>query len=205
MTTIAEVAIVLLSVIYAIGSSFTILIAWEIAALTYLIVGYILVRTRSRREPKQTRPGRVGTLDTLSWVLPVAASVTGINAAVTVIVTRWQSTIPDEQRFAFAIVGALGIIISWHLLHTGFAQMYESKQMQDPDSPGIAFPNTPSPIFADFLYFAFTVGTSFASSDSVVLTTRMRWLVLGHSVVSFFYNALVVAIAFQVLQQIGSG
>jgi uncharacterized membrane protein len=32
----------------------------------------------------------------------------------------------------------------------------------------------------------------------------MRWTVVVHSVLSFFYNALVVAIAFQVLQRLAS-
>ncbi|MFN8127151.1 MAG: DUF1345 domain-containing protein [Candidatus Nanopelagicales bacterium] len=71
-----------------------------------------------------------------------------------------------------------------------------------PRQPGLEFPRTDTPGLADYLYFAFTVGTSFATSGTSVTTVRMRWLVLLHSVVSFFYNALVVAVAIQIIQQI---
>ena len=100
------------------------------------------------------------------------------------------------------MLAAIGIILSWHLLHTGFAQVYETLQHRDPEHPALEFPRTTHPGLADFLYFAFTIGTSFATSDATVATVRMRWLVLTHSIVSFFYNALVVAVAIQVIQQI---
>lgn len=47
--------------------------------------------------------------------------------------------------------------------------------------------------------FSFTMGTSFATS---VRTPPIRRIVLVHSVVAFFFNALVVAVAIQVLQDI---
>lgn len=43
------------------------------------------------------------------------------------------------------------------------------------------------------------MGTSFATS---VRTPPIRRIVLVHSVVAFFFNALVVAVAIQVLQDI---
>ena len=39
------------------------------------------------------------------------------------------------------------------------------------------------------------VGTAFSVSDVLVTTARMRWHVLVHSIISFFYNAAVVAFA----------
>ena len=98
----------------------------------------------------------------------------------------------------------MGIILSWHLFHIGFAQIYENSQDRVPGEPCLVFPTQPSPTFIDFLYFSFTIGTSFATSDTTVRTGRMRWTVMLHSVLSFFYNALVVAIAFQVLQRLAS-
>lgn len=74
-----------------------------------------------------------------------------------------------------------------------------------PRRPNIAFPKRTVPFFSDFLYFSFTIGTAFATSDARVETSRSRWIVMMHSVVSFLYNALVVAVAFQILQQIIRG
>jgi uncharacterized membrane protein len=52
-----------------------------------------------------------------------------------------------------------------------------------------------SPAYLDFLYFAFTIAVSFAVSDVIVTRREVRWQVTVHSVVSFFYNAAVIALA----------
>jgi uncharacterized membrane protein len=51
----------------------------------------------------------------------------------------------------------------------------------------------------DFLYFSFTLGTSFAASDVTVTSQAMRWHVMVHSILSFFYNTVVLAVAFGIL------
>lgn len=56
----------------------------------------------------------------------------------------------------------------------------------------------------DLLFFAFGIGTSFSSSGATVLSRQFRAVVLIHMVVSFFYNALVVAVAIQILQKLAA-
>jgi uncharacterized membrane protein len=58
---------------------------------------------------------------------------------------------------------------------------------------GLTFPGEQSPKQRDFAYFAFTVGTSFAVSDVDVTDGRMRQAVLGHEILSFFYNTSILA------------
>ena len=77
--------------------------------------------------------------------------------------------------------------------------MYEATDIAS-DQDAITFPGNDRPVFLNYLYFSFTIGTSFATSDATLKTLPARRLVLIHGVVSFFYNALVVAVAFQVLQ-----
>lgn len=135
-------------------------------------------------------------------MLPLAASLVGISSAIRVLVVRALRESGQDQDVVLAVAASLAIIISWHLLHTGFAQIYETSVARRPSEPGLTFPSNPVPAYADFLNFSFTIGTSFATSDITVNTSRIRWTVLIHSITSFFYNALVVAVAFQVLQQL---
>lgn len=200
IATLGELAIIALSVAAIIQQSIFALIVWEVAAVVYLAAGFVVARVQSARPASLT--GRVGVLDTFSWALPLAASGVGINAAVIVLSQRaWEDGVTDERLNA-AILGASAILVSWLLLHAGFAQVYETVWDRDPAKPGLRFPETTTPAFADFIYFSYTMGTSFAASDVTVVSTRLRWIVTAHSIVSFLYNALVVAIAFQVLQQI---
>ena len=200
LVTALEALTALVALVYVVSGDVVMLIVWEAIAAGYLLGGLALTWYRSVHG-RQTPP-RTGVLDALSWIFPLVASLVGVNAALLAITVRAPV---DGSRAGYTftgVVAAVGIILSWQLLHTGFAQIYESMQHRHPRQPGLEFPRTDTPGLADYLYFAFTVGTSFATSDTSVTTVRTRWVVLLHSVVSFFYNALVVAVAIQIIQQI---
>lgn len=198
LTTAVEGLIVALSISHVLLGGLPLLALWEAVAVTYLVAGFIVIRRRTLRSDSSER-GRSGVLDTLSWVLPLTASVTGVNAAV-VVLAQTEPSAPTTERVLLATAGALGIVVSWHLLHVGFAQVHESAYQRGPGHDGLVFPGTAKPTSADFVYFAFTIGTAFATSDVEVTSSRGRLLVTIHSIVSFLFNALVVAVAYQVLQ-----
>jgi uncharacterized membrane protein len=60
--------------------------------------------------------------------------------------------------------------------------------------PPMRFPATPNPGLLDFVYFAFMTGTSFTPND-VETTTRIRWTVIWHSVLSYFFNGFIIVLA----------
>lgn len=198
ITTGVEGLIVVLSVSHVLVGGLTLLALWETVALAYLVVGFIVTRHRSSL-PGVPHRGRLGLLDTLSWVLPVTAGLTGVNAAV-VVLAQTKPSAPTTERVLLATAGAVGIVVSWHMLHVGFAQVHEAVYERGAGRGGLVFPGTSEPTQVEFLYFAFTIGTAFATSDVDVTSTPARWAVTVHSVVSFLFNALVVAVAYQVLQ-----
>jgi uncharacterized membrane protein len=203
LVTGVEVLLLMTSAAYVVTAGTALLFAWEAFAAVYLIGIFTVARRTSLDESSASIRDRVGALDTLSWVLPLGSSVVGISSAV--LVLSGYGSGDDPNTVLIAAAGSVGIILSWLLLHIGFAQVYESSYESDPDGPNIAFPKRTVPFFSDFLYFSFTIGTAFATSDARVETSRSRWIVMWHSIVSFLYNALVVAVAFQILQQIVRG
>ncbi len=64
----------------------------------------------------------------------------------------------------------------------------------DAPPPPFRFPATPNPGLLDFVYLSFMVGTSFTPND-VETTTRVRWTVTWHSVLSFFFNGFIIVLA----------
>jgi uncharacterized membrane protein len=84
------------------------------------------------------------------------------------------------------------------LLHVGYARFYAAWDRAH-DRDGFAFPRTAVAAFPDYLYFAVSVGTTFAASDVDVCRRRLRWHVTVHSVASFLYNAIVLAVGVGVL------
>ncbi len=95
---------------------------------------------------------------------------------------------------SLAFMAALGVISAWGVLHTSYTLHYAYLYYRSEESVGgLAFPGEPSPKQLDFAYFAFTIGTSFAVSDVNVTDSAMRRAVLGHQILSFFYNTSILA------------
>ncbi len=64
---------------------------------------------------------------------------------------------------------------------------------------GIEFPGTKSPDYADFAYFAFTLGMTFQTSDVQITAPDVRRLVLVHGLVAFAFNIGVIAFTINAL------
>lgn len=202
LATAADFVLVTTAVVSVVHTTLTTLIVWEVAAVAYLIGAGFALRHLTVHNLSDNR---VGALDTLSWVFPLAASLAGANAAMIALVGQSVDGAGDDLT-TIAIVGIIGIPLSWLLLHIGFANIYSSAyERAGADANALQFPDQPDPGAVEFGYFAVTIGATFATSDVEVRTRRMRLLVATHCVLSFFYNALVVAAAFQVLQRLAGG
>lgn len=80
-----------------------------------------------------------------------------------------------------------------------YAHLHYSVREGQDHHGGFDFPGTPVPDFWDFIYFALTAGMSFAASDVNVTSTRVRRVVVLHSLLSFVFNIGVLAFIINVL------
>ena len=113
---------------------------------------------------------------------------------------------PDTLRLALAV---LSVPLGWITLHTvmafHYAHIFYSRHVakKSADNGGLAFPDCSEPHGWDFLYFSFVIGMTAQVSDVQVQTTALRRLSLGHSVVSFFYNTVILAVAVNIVVSLG--
>jgi uncharacterized membrane protein len=214
---IAELGLIALGLGFAFfsttaGGDLAFLLGWDLLVVCYLGIGFAVVRRR-RRRPDPVRPGgslgrQLLTGVRLSFGLTIAASVFGMSSADSVLSYGRHA----DYGQAIRLFGGIAIVTAWVLLHAGYARFYARRyfEPEDPGGPGdlasgpsvgggLDFPHCAAPMSTDFLYFSFTVGTSFAVSDVSVTTQAMRWHVMVHSVLSFFYNAVVLAVALGIL------
>jgi uncharacterized membrane protein len=102
----------------------------------------------------------------------------------------------EAWPLALAIIGAP---LGWLVLHTVMAFHYaDLHYFQDGDGdpgPDLDFPGRGDPGPWDFLYFSFVIGMTAQVSDVAVKRCAMRRAVLLHSIVSFFFNTVFIAMA----------
>ena len=104
------------------------------------------------------------------------------------------------SRIFNTIVSLSQILISWILLHTIFtiryAHLYHDHNKLKTGSMvgGIKFPGKEEPDYIDFAYFSFVIGMTFQVSDIQVTSKVIRKFVLLHSIISFMFNTIIVAL-----------
>ncbi|MGK9146416.1 DUF1345 domain-containing protein [Plantibacter flavus] len=182
------------------------LLLWCFLGTVYAIVVIIVLwrmsaadRAATSRQSSRiaaSRPARI-----VSTAATILASFVGLGAATELLALR------DEPAWqgAIEVIGVWAMLLAWGFLHWGFAQIYAQSYAASPDDPPLRFPNTPHPRITDFVYFSYTIGTSFAASDVETLRPLIRWRMVWHSVLSFFFNGLIIVLALNTITGSGSG
>ena len=131
--------------------------------------------------------------------LTVAAALASLAAILLELVD--VSELPrQEQTLRLALV-MVTIVLSWSLIHTAFALHYAHEfydESPPANQPRLHFPATDAPDYADFLYFAFVIGTTSQTADVDITSRSMRRLALIHGVIAFFFNTTLLAVAINI-------
>ncbi|MBB5620509.1 putative membrane protein [Pedobacter cryoconitis] len=115
------------------------------------------------------------------------------------------------------LLSIAAVMCAWALVHTIFVfryahLYYESKGKnlvkpatlgKEEDSSkykeGLEFPEEKTPDYLDFTYFSFVIGMTFQVSDVEISSRRIRRLALMHSLVSFAFNTVIVALSINII------
>jgi uncharacterized membrane protein len=178
------------------------LVGWCSGAVVYLVLAWWLAhvfdaaRTR-RRAQAQDQPS---VLLFLLMLVAVLASVAGI--AVLLQQIKGQGSVDGRAlRIALAM---FALFCSWMLIHAIFAfryahRYYQEEALGEPNGPGLEFPGKLDPDYFDFMYYSYVVGMTSQVSDVQATSREMRRLTLVHSMLSFAFNMLVVALSINVV------
>ncbi len=104
------------------------------------------------------------------------------------------------QGFVTAAV-LLGAPLGWVMFHTMAAFHYaylfyrRGENGEPPEPAPLSFPKTANPGAWEFLYYAFVVAMTAQTSDVDVQNTKLRKVTTLHSIVSFFFNTVLIAMS----------
>ena len=164
-----------------------VLLGWDLAVLAWL---GLITATMAHASPSMMEM-RAARLDEGRWAI-LAATVGAAVASLAAVM--WEIAAAPTPVPAGTLVLAFGtILLSWVFVHVLFTAHYAHEHWLR--GKGIGFPGDAAPDFFEFLYFGFTIGMTFQVSDAPTETPQMRRLVLVHAVVSFLFNAVILAAA----------
>lgn len=110
--------------------------------------------------------------------------------------------LPPSETTLHAILSTGTVFSSWTLIHSMFTLHY-ARLYYDPEGSGrkggLEFPGRESPDYLDFAYYSFVVGMTGQVSDVAVTCRPLRRTTLVHGVLSFAFNALIIAFSINTL------
>ncbi|RYF99854.1 MAG: DUF1345 domain-containing protein [Chitinophagaceae bacterium] len=127
-------------------------------------------------------------------------------------------SLPSKDGAAYYIHLALSVssvAMGWILIHTIFTVRYAhlyyqpganekhtDLQNQAEKFGGLDFPGDEEPGYLDFAYFAFVIGMTFQVSDVEISSARLRRIALIQGLLSFAFNAIIVALCINIISGI---
>ncbi len=182
---------------FALREATRLLVAWNVGAWAYLAM-MTMMFSRPKSDPRvEARPE-----DEKQSVLVVLGVVAACAALAAIV---WELGPVKSMEGAakaghLALVGA-SIMSAWTFIQVMFAIHYAGvyfAAVADGAPGGLDFPGKSQPQWGEFVYQAFTVGCTFASSDVNVTSSRMRRICVIQGVVAFFFNTIILALAINI-------
>lgn len=173
------------------------LVTWDVAVWLYLLsVGGTMMRADHRKVE------RIAAMqDERSPVILVSLCIAAL-ASLVAILTQLSALkdLPLDDRIGHYVFVMLTLVGSWFLVGTLFCSHYAHLYYQAaPDQRPLQFPEPAlEPNYWEFLYFSFTIAVAAQTSDVIVRTRPMRQLVLGQSVLSFFFNLFILGLSINI-------
>jgi uncharacterized membrane protein len=185
--------------IWDLSQSASTLIAWNVGALLNLgltahMVGKTDLDAIKRRAITQDQ-GRAAIL-----VVVLLGTVAVMLAVGTQLAHAHD--MHGTQRLVHVSLAVLTVVTTWLFTQTLFAlhyahDFYLARSRKQPDP--LTFPGTPDPLYGDFLHFAIVIGAAAQTADIAFNGPALRTVGTVHCIVSFFFNASLLALSINVV------
>ena len=117
--------------------------------------------------------------------------------SLTILTTVFAEMRDRETANAALIVGTL--VAAWLFANTIYALHYAHISYLRGSKGGLGFSGTQEPDYSDFVYFGFTLGMTFQTSDTAIETRQFRRIVTMHSLAAFVFNIGILAFTINTL------
>lgn len=173
-----------------------IILGWDTFCLCMILLSWILFFTTTADELCHIVEKQDDGLKVIFMIVIIAVCFS-LFGSLLLLTSTGESSF---NKIFHTIVSLSPVLLSWLLLHTTFAIRYahlyhdHNKLKTGSNVGGIDFPTKEHPDYIDFAYFSFVIGMTFQVSDIQVSSRVIRRFVLMHSLISFVFNTIIVAL-----------
>lgn len=171
---------------------------WNAAALVIIVLDWVTILTTPQRKICQLAQQQDLSRFLVFLFVVITASAALFAVGFLVNVKRSQT---DGHFIVHLLLTLVTVVFSWTLVHTVYGFRYAHAYYGDSDEPGghqhaggLIFPGDRPPNYFDFAYFSFVIGMTCQVSDVQVTSRRMRRIALVHSILSFGFNTMILAL-----------
>jgi uncharacterized membrane protein len=173
------------------------LIAWNAAVWSYLI-GMMWVISRADHQKVRKYADKQDENAGVVLAVLLVGAVFSLSA-----IFFELSALADAkgaERIGRYVLTVLTLFGSWLLVGVLFCLHYAHMYYRcGPKGLPLKFPDDEKePNYWDFLYFSFTISVAVQTSDVSIMSRGMRKLVLGHSVLNFFFNLVILGLSINI-------
>ena len=172
--------------------------AWDTFAIVILTLDWVTILRTPQRKIRELAEQQ--DLSRLLVFLFVVVTACAALFAVGFLISAHKGQL-GGHLFVHLLLTLTTVISSWALVNTVYGLRYAHAYYGDSDEPsvhqhagGLIFPGDRPPDYFDFAYFSFVVGMTCQVSDVQITSRRMRRITLVHSVLSFGFNTLILAL-----------
>jgi uncharacterized membrane protein len=176
--------------------------AWDGFAIVILALDWLTIWTTPQRNIRGLAQQK--DLSRLLVFLFVVVTACAALFAVGFLVIEKKSS--GGHFLIHLLLTLVTVIFSWTLVHTVYGLRYAHAFYGDSDEPGVhqhagglIFPGNRPPDYFDFAYFSFVVGMTCQVSDVQITSRRMRKITLFHSILSFGFNTIILALLINIV------
>ncbi|MFJ9808630.1 DUF1345 domain-containing protein [Streptomyces sp. NPDC101158] len=117
-----------------------------------------------------------------------------IAAAALVVAVVWRPGHLDStfEPVARAVVALALVAVAWICVAVSFAVAFQADNLVEGER-ALEVPGEEAPLWSDYVYFAFSVMTTFGTTDVTVRSQEMRRTVTVNACIAFVFNTVTVA------------
>ena len=171
---------------------------WNAVAVAILAFDWVIISTTPHRKMRQLAQQQDLSRFLVFLFIVVTASAALFAVGFLVSVKRSQT---HEHFIVHLLLTLMTVVFSWTLVHTVYGFRYAHAFYGDSNEPGVnrhagglIFPGDRPPDYFDFAYFSFVVGMTCQVSDVQITSRHMRRITLIHSILSFGFNTMILAL-----------